>query len=1818
MEEQRLVTPTDMGRDIKQRRNYMTRLLRSILIGVGIAIVLTCVEVGFWIFNPLHVFGRSSPHTFSTLLSNFAHNPLLWLLLLIQVIAACALMFFIDKPLALRRYIRDVQKELERYRALYTPLTSWSAMYETSHTSYQDTPDLSTPGKVQHLSAFELAQELAISSVGVQSHQLLLGTSGAGKTVMLHYYLYTLLARSRSIIFGRDKIPLYVPLNKYNLYLDAQMTAASGEEPVLGTHALVDFMYSSDLVGMSHLRPFLHKLAAKGNIVFLCDGLNEIDEQYRTTASVEFAEMMGQNLNRLVLTCREVDFQQQPQLTQAVLENLIVRIYIDPLDEKHERSFVERYIKEQDAGRKWRHTAGQVMEVITHSRLREHCTNASMFFGLMEFIDVIGVNRGKKIDTRGRLLRAFVKRTIKSELSQTRWNNTTLTERDIVIFLSELACAARWTHSINALQIPVVSKKKAFRLEDLATGLQNWLLEHPAQCPVAIESVMSYSHADTSFDEDAPQSYAATLHDPFSDEELVTLLSFAQNASLIEISQNGIVSFRHELIAAYFVAEYFVAVGDTKNVESKGNVSIRSYADHWNVDIRFITPIALWAGLLDEPEEFAQKFTSIGRQNPSLKLEALALAFMCIGVAYVPPQADGTHQLELPADLNTTVAEVVKEKQECGLLAQLFTLYACDGAQEIYQSLFSLLGVDSIDEMIIRLDADVVIDLLFKQLCLVADDTEYEALVKRLVRTLGHFGALGIPRATELSQPSPERSGRLRSAAINILGGTHESGAVEPLLFCLRDSNQSIVGRAANALIRLGPELSFTRLIQELEDRTPTSSREQIHWTVLHILERFQNEPVPSRQLTPSQHLRLVSVLLHVLTSNYAPEDQQKAREMLVKQARDAGKSAAGERAVEFLVQNLSSDKDPMARATLRTLKEVGFPATPYLLEQLKPQTLETMRIRIIEVLAEVKDPRALPYLLRLLDDPAMVVQQQVALALRAFAPESISGLIDCVLHNDSELVATRAEQILRDIGDEATTDIIQSLAPAVPGRTHLLVQVLEHIRNPQAIPALIAFLENHQLSSQVDQSLQVAVVHALGQFPDERVVAPLLEMLESSNPLIYEGAINALSCLEDVALESLLAALDVKGYREEVESPEGVQMGSFTSRIERAILGMIHFPGERLLDILAFGSDVQVRHTVNIFLAKGIEGAQVLARNLFHSNTRLQNNVRFIMGEMNGQVVVPALLEVLNHPEPAWRAAITTLILKHSREAIPPLVGLLGDNERADAAQVILLEFGSIVLPYVVTGLDALNNQAQEHARDIVVTLVQQTPELVYEVVQLFNLNLPERAYEALIDVLTNQLASESVPALLEGLEDAHLIGAASEALKTLVDKSDARSDMILNELLSALRMEQRKHGAAITLVEIGEKAVPAVGNLITDPDPAVAQTAQNILCEMGVSAFSFIWAAYSDTTNRDRRTAARSIFRRMPTVVIKDELVHLLTSNDSDDLSMALALLIERINDEVIQADRGHEMVPALLEQVQTHSDERASHRIVALLLLLGGNLVIEHLIDVLYNYPIHQQILVHALLLLGNEGVEALLDVLYDPDTPSLLRAEVVSLLGILAPNMDIREYAGMIGEYGLWAGQSAGLSDVSHPDRLSVSLRALGGLLAGGHWDIAELQNLRLHSAEHSFERELYDILLGWRYSPQIIALENNLQHEREEHKQNVLKFSQEMVILHGQISDLEDQLEHIRQEHSLRGDELDQSNKKVEELQRSLKLVTQEKQTVQDSVQRATQEKQALRNSVQELTREKDALESQVSQWRHYADQLEQGMKLSRPQSQKKK
>src|SRR5215831_20539852 len=224
MEDQRPVTSTDAGGEVMDHRlnNRLTssRVPRNILIGVGIVFVLTFIEVALWIFNPFHVFGSGVSHTFPTLLAVPLHTPLLLLIPLMQVMAACILVQIIDMPLALRRYVRDVQKALEQYRTLYTPFTSWPAIYETTITHYQASPDLSIPARVRSISMLELAQDLRTTLAVTQSHQLILGAPGAGKTTLLYLYQFTALQQSRLLILGRNKIPLYIPLRNYSLYLE--------------------------------------------------------------------------------------------------------------------------------------------------------------------------------------------------------------------------------------------------------------------------------------------------------------------------------------------------------------------------------------------------------------------------------------------------------------------------------------------------------------------------------------------------------------------------------------------------------------------------------------------------------------------------------------------------------------------------------------------------------------------------------------------------------------------------------------------------------------------------------------------------------------------------------------------------------------------------------------------------------------------------------------------------------------------------------------------------------------------------------------------------------------------------------------------------------------------------------------------------------------------------------------------------------------------------------------------------------------------------------------------------------------------------------------------------------------------------------------------------------------------------------------------------------------------------------------------------------------------------------------------------------------
>lgn len=1608
------------------------------------------------------------------------HNLFLLLIPLAGIAIAFLIVIIIAKPLALRAYLRAVQAAQEPYRKLYLP--------------------------------FVVLPEQDI-------HHIILGVPGAGKTMLLHMYEYV-ATQKRGLIRGYGKIPVYVPLKKYHLFLKTRQHATSPSEDswvrpaspreLLRNVTLIDFLCESDLLGMRHLRRYLKKLTMQGRIVFLCDGLNEVDSHFLGIVSAELEYLLRWTSNRLLITA--LDYHEQPLLAQLVDDGQLVCTRLQPLQPEQVREFVEHIIAEQGARR--RHTAGQIMEVINRSRLRSHCTNPMMLFALTEVIDDVGVQGGKQIDTRGQLLRQFVSQCIARERRQATWDKAAPTENTVLAFLSAVACAARWANERNAikLRISTAERGKAGRTlqsEALTEALQVWLNEHPPQGPFAIG--------------------VAREHESYNRGELVRLTRVAQGAGLIDISADGVLSFRHELVAEYLVAAYFSTLDSGQQPAWPFREDLLADAAGWS------ELVALWAGLLDDPLLLAERLTTWGRGHPAYVLEALSLGLVCIGVLWTPPQAERQHPIVLPSSIKEVLAETVRDTEACEKLARLFTRCAEQGAQEIYSSLLPLLEVEGIDKLLVLLDQALVPDMLFKHLADVADDAAYEAQVKRLTRVLARCGEAAVVRATEWGIPEPGRSLRLRAAMINILGGTNEE-AVEPLIARLSDPEPYVRGRAISALIRLGPERTLSRLIEELQQHAQAPGAGQlIHWAVLMILERFLDEQDARRRVDSQQRQRILQAAVSVLRSQYPAETQQQALEMLVRQGSDASRS--GEGAVEKLIDNLSSENDETAHSVIRALQMIGAVATPQLLAQLEQQPSETVRRRIVAVFEamSVLDQRALPHLLHLLADPAPLVQQQAAGALRLYAPASIPGLIQLVLFDADEAVAARAAQVLGDIGGGAVVPMVQALPEMVPGRTHLLVQVLEHVHDPQAIPALIALLE----TPGIEPLLAMTLVHALGQYPDARVVPLLIAALASSYVQVYEEAVNALSSLGQVALPELIAALDVE--EETLATP----------RVRRALLGMIPFPGEQLIAALAVGSEAQAEQIMAVLLAKGSEAAPVLVTSLVHPDERVQGYARRILTRMEGRIVVPALLEVLHYP--TLRPAVEELLHRYSQEAIPPLVHLLGDPERGDVAAAILLDLGPAVLPSLVPGLDDANGAAQARARSIIVNLVHDDPDVLSHVVHLFSSPLPQRAREELLAVLTNELAEVSIPVLLAGLEDVYLLEGVSEAFARLIQKHSAQSDSALNGLFAALRIAERQRGARIVLANAGGEAVPSLINLIADSDQVLAQAARDILRDIGVAAFPAIWAASSDVSNRARREAALNTFRRMPSVEIKDGLVEHLMGDKLEDISMALGLLLERIADEASLPRANQEMIQALLEHVQTQGEERTTRRIIALLLLVGGSGVASHMAWGLYHYhehPGHQEQLTQAFLLLGKEAEAVLLEMLrYRTASPQLL-AEVVGVLGMMTPHPDVYEYVRGIST----AAPSIYQTSMTPAERQAVALRALGGLLVGGHLSSSTLQSRLMSSLYGSAEHELYSVLLGKPYGPAITKLENDLRTAQYEYEKDRRQLVLQLGVLEHQKEVLEEenqQLEAQYQQLEATNRRLIESNQRLQEMLRSM-------------------------------------------------------------------
>jgi len=284
-----------------------------------------------------------------------------------------------------------------------------------------------------------------------------------------------------------------------------------------------------------------------------------------------------------------------------------------------------------------------------------------------------------------------------------------------------------------------------------------------------------------------------------------------------------------------------------------------------------------------------------------------------------------------------------------------------------------------------------------------------------------------------------------------------------------------------------------------------------------------------------------------------------------------------------------------------------------------------------------------------------------------------------------------------------------------------------------------------------------------------------------------------------------------------------------------------------------------------------------------------------------------------------------------------------------------------------------------------------------------------------------------------------------------------------------------------------------------------------------------------------------------------------------------MAVALLLERIHGETKQRYEERVMVPELVEYVQTHTVEGLNLRIIALLLLLGEHAIVDHLIQTLEDYPHPRKQLIYLLLLLGKETRQLLLQVFNDPDTAAEMRFELAAVLGMMSAPQEIIGYAQNISRYGL----SANRTGIMFPEQLSVALRALGGLLASGHWNAQRLLELRGATESGDPARELFNILLGWRYEPQIAKLQSDLEAQQDAFKKQILALTGRIVAEQRRAQILESDLERLQQEHGFRSDELHQVSRERDAFRAKVDQLAKERGALQASLDQASKEKASL-------------------------------------------
>lgn len=172
-----------------------------------------------------------------------------------------------------------------------------------------------------------------------------------------------------------------------------------------------------------------------------------------------------------------------------------------------------------------------------------------------------------------------------------------------------------------------------------------------------------------------------------------------------------------------------------------------------------------------------------------------------------------------------------------------------------------------------------------------------------------------------------------------------------------------------------------------------------------------------------------------------------------------------------------------------------------------------SMRAQIAQVLGERESPAAIEPLARLLQaDESASVRSQAAWALgRIENRRGVPSLAKAVSTDESEQVVFQAIRALGMIeADAAVAALLPRLNDGHPEIRMQTAWALGSIESPRAVDALM-----RRYRSETEQTVNLAIIDALGRIEDARAVGLLSQAAKSGDPQLSRAAIAALGVIE-------------------------------------------------------------------------------------------------------------------------------------------------------------------------------------------------------------------------------------------------------------------------------------------------------------------------------------------------------------------------------------------------------------------------------------------------------------------------------------------------------------------------------------------------------------------------------------------------------------------------------------------------------------------------------------------------------------------------------